>query len=782
MIINNKISVCLFVKDNSKHLKNCLKHVKSFDPFELICIVDKEDYEIKKFLSKNYNRDNISFDYRNENSNLIEKINGDYVLFIDSDDWFSDEIENSIRYMINNDLDICINSNKGNYLKINYNSYHEDNKTYNVFYKKTIFEIPPSINNCYKSIFLKENNIKIPFGTDSLNNLKFHFHTLLIAKKIGFSEEYFIEKRYSNNHPINELSISNFNNKTDNLEKSFDTKLFFKNIEFIIDSFIKHGFYENSKYHLLNYIFNLLRNIFKTFNDNCDYYSELKRFVDRFSKSFNTDIIINLTTDNLNFYRNVLKSNVLSELNLLYDYQKLELEKKKLDFKLHDVTSKTKAYLTGRLDVKNIGNSSNSVEIFDVDDDNASITYPTWLKDKNGSGAVIESTAGNIDFKVKCHGDGNVIFKLRGVDNRDKQRRRLPIFIDFTYFSINGKKIIDKNILVYHDKPYGHTLKTKNNEIIHVQAKWKIMNNQSDYNSSYCPSHLKPFTTGRFDIKNTGNTKNSVEIFDVTDFGARILYPTWLKDKNGSGAVIESAAGNIDFKVKCHGDGNVIFKLRGVDNRDKQRRRLPIFIDFTYFSINGKKIIDKNILVYHDKPYGHTLKTKNNEIIHVQAKWKIMNNQSDYNSSYCPSHLKPFTTGRFDIKNTGNTKNSVEIFDVTDFGARILYPTWLKDKNGSGAVIESAAGNIDFKVKCHGDGTIILKLKGRDYQNKNGYKLPIYVDFTSVSINGDEILTKRTPVHCKKPFEYKFDIKNNVVLNIHGEWEPINFNTDLNIT
>jgi len=138
-----------------------------------------------------------------------------------------------------------------------------------------------------------------------------------------------------------------------------------------------------------------------------------------------------------------------------------------------------KKFFTGRIDLKNFGGQNNSVEVLSFSDKTAKIDYPGWFKNNQGAGMIFRSTAGICDIKVKCIGNGELKIYLRGLDFRDKNGIRLPIYIDFTTFIVEGKTILKESKLVWYDKPFIFNKNVTNGEIVKLHAEWKPFDNQS---------------------------------------------------------------------------------------------------------------------------------------------------------------------------------------------------------------------------------------------------------------------------------------------------------------
>ena len=141
-------------------------------------------------------------------------------------------------------------------------------------------------------------------------------------------------------------------------------------------------------------------------------------------------------------------------------------------------------YLTARIDIKNYGNSDNDIIVLENSDSDSAVDCPNWYKDFEGTGTVITSKKGCIDLKIKCVNDGLLRIDFRGIDFKDKRNRRVPIYIDYTKFVINGQTIFDSRLSICHDTPYRYFQENvKNNDILDIHIEWEPFGSNSFYRS-----------------------------------------------------------------------------------------------------------------------------------------------------------------------------------------------------------------------------------------------------------------------------------------------------------
>ncbi len=141
-------------------------------------------------------------------------------------------------------------------------------------------------------------------------------------------------------------------------------------------------------------------------------------------------------------------------------------------------------YLTARIDLKNYGESDNDLIVLENSDPDSVVNCPDWYKNQEGIGTVITSKKGCIDLKIKFVNDGFFKLGLRGIDFKDKTKKRVPVYIDYTKFTVNGETIFDSRLSICHDKPYSYTKENvKNDDILDIHLEWEPFGSKSIYRS-----------------------------------------------------------------------------------------------------------------------------------------------------------------------------------------------------------------------------------------------------------------------------------------------------------
>ena len=322
---------------------------------------------------------------------------------------------------------------------------------------------------------------------------------------------------------------------------------------------------------------------------------------------------------------------------------------------------------------------------------------------------------------------------------------------------------------------------------------------------------LKPYVTARIDIKLM--TKSDFQIFNISDDKVEITKPQWLQ-KNGSGCVLHSCSGSLEFVLKTTADGQINLSLRGMEVYfpEDKTKRIPYWIDYTKLIVNGKTIFDEITPAWHDKTYRYTMKAKADEEITVQVEWqphrsdnieskaatpkvnmpepkvetpkitapepKVVNLQPTKIESSIPRKFNPLTTARIDVRFV-STMGDFQILSISDDKAKITKPDWFQ-RNGIGYIVQSSHGKLTFIAKVTADGQINLNLRGMDIRNPDDWtkgiakRIPYWIDYTKLTVNEKNIFSTRTPAWCDEPYKYVMDVKANEEIVVVIEWQPHN--------
>lgn len=147
---------------------------------------------------------------------------------------------------------------------------------------------------------------------------------------------------------------------------------------------------------------------------------------------------------------------------------------------------------------------------------------------------------------------------------------------------------------------------------------------------------------------------------------------------------------------------------------------------------------------------------------------------NDDDSAQIINKFSKYFTARIDIK-FNTDKGNFQILSISDDNAKVLKPNWYQ-KSGIGYVIRSYTGNLKIVAKAFAAGQILLSLLGLDVR-KSGDKskrIPYWIDYTKLTVNGQIIFDKLTPAWHNKSYRHVMDVKADEEITIEVEWLPHN--------
>lgn len=134
-----------------------------------------------------------------------------------------------------------------------------------------------------------------------------------------------------------------------------------------------------------------------------------------------------------------------------------------------------------------------------------------------------------------------------------------------------------------------------------------------------------------------------------------------------------------------------------------------------------------------------------------------------------------FRSARLDIKNHGQ-ENSITITNkdvVHPFWVET--PKWFSDKSGKGCVVQARQDQCSLRVRCHGTGSLSIECKALDRRGTKGVRLPLWVTYTSLKINGQEQLDAPSNASHDHPLYFRCQVKDEELLQIDARWHVYNY-------
>ena len=131
-----------------------------------------------------------------------------------------------------------------------------------------------------------------------------------------------------------------------------------------------------------------------------------------------------------------------------------------------------------------------------------------------------------------------------------------------------------------------------------------------------------------------------------------------------------------------------------------------------------------------------------------------------------------YFTARIDVK-LMTDKGDFQILSVSDDKAKVSKPEWFQ-KGGIGYQIQSYVGKLKFVAKATTNGQIRISLKGIDMRNPEDRtkRIPYWIDYTKLTVNGKTIFNKITPAWHDKPYGHNLDVKADEEITFEVEWLP----------
>ena len=76
----------------------------------------------------------------------------------------------------------------------------------------------------------------------------------------------------------------------------------------------------------------------------------------------------------------------------------------------------------------------------------------------------------------------------------------------------------------------------------------------------------------------------------------------------------------------------------------------------------------------------------------------------------------------------------------------------VKDPNKKTFILKNNHNFTDFEIHCLQDGNLTVKLRGVDFKDKKRNRIPVYINYTKLIVNGDTILNNDTYCWHNKPY------------------------------
>ena len=132
------------------------------------------------------------------------------------------------------------------------------------------------------------------------------------------------------------------------------------------------------------------------------------------------------------------------------------------------------------------------------------------------------------------------------------------------------------------------------------------------------------------------------------------------------------------------------------------------------------------------------------------------------------------TVSRIDFETDLVDKNAPK-FEIYTDGSETPNPkaSWMTRHNLQGYVIEKAGEEVDVIVKTSDKVKIKISLRGPWEKDADDKMVEHWVKYTSMTVDGEEILSEPVDTWHNKPFIYYIDNKANEEHKLHIKWTKV---------
>ena len=283
-----------------------------------------------------------------------------------------------------------------------------------------------------------------------------------------------------------------------------------------------------------------------------------------------------------------------------------------------------------------------------------------------------------------------------------------------------------------------------------------------------------PYLTARIDVKLATTEGGDFKILSISDKQAGVQKPAWLQN-DGVGYQIQSYAGSMKLIAQATAAGKIQLRLRGLDVRESNdmTKRIPYWIDYTQLIVNGKTIFDKVTPAWCDKTFNYNLDVRAGEEIEIQTDWLPHSGDVPAVAPIVNKLSKQQRTARLDVKLETSADGDFQIISISDKQADVRKPPFLQ-KGGVGYQIQSASGSMAIVAKATAAGQLNLDLKGVWVPNPEdkSKRIPQWIDYTSLTVNGEVIFDEIKPAWHDEPYNYTLNVEAGEEIKIETKWEP----------
>lgn len=315
-MVEPKVSIIIPVYNSEEFLESCLDSIinQSMEDIEIICINDGSSDGSLDILNKFKNNDSRIKIFSQKNSGAasarnrgLEKATGEYILFVDSDDWIESTMcEELYHHAKHLDSDLVLfdateynlNKEHKNRVYFPFNSFNENYKEFTFDFKFSKHLVLNYFQVIWSKMYKKDlaKNIRFP-DLPIYEDVQFHVESMVLAKKISYFPKLFYHYR--------KLNI----NSEQNFKITTDKSLFIVDVFIgVYDFLVEHNFFNDLKVNFFAFVFNESRNALNNIGYNYKQilFNKIKQFYTSFD--IEEDVLNELSFDFQSIYFHIINA------------------------------------------------------------------------------------------------------------------------------------------------------------------------------------------------------------------------------------------------------------------------------------------------------------------------------------------------------------------------------------------------------------------------------------------------------------------------------------------
>ena len=134
--------------------------------------------------------------------------------------------------------------------------------------------------------------------------------------------------------------------------------------------------------------------------------------------------------------------------------------------------------------------------------------------------------------------------------------------------------------------------------------------------------------------------------------------------------------------------------------------------------------------------------------------------------------VRAWDSSRIDIKNQGSSLNTINFLELGK-NINVSFPNWFSDNTGKGCKLEWYEDDLTFIFSCVHEGDLKIFLRGVDFRDIGGNRVPIYVNFNKMIINESVHFERDVLIWHNDPYVFTKYCEDNEVLLVDLKFKTL---------